>query len=144
MNRRPGIIFLAAISICFHFVSCLNSSDRCAKLKEGTFYYYSPDHENDGLIIRKDSLQSEINRKTGDTSYWRIKWITDCQFSSHYLSGIKFASRGDEYFYKTSTVTFTIGAITKDYFLYDALFENEYARKKYSDTCWLHERKINN
>ncbi len=95
------------------------------------------------VIIRKDSLQSEINMRTGDTSYWRINWITDCQFSSHYLSGIKFASKGDEYFYKTSTlVTITIGTITKDYFLYDALFENEYSRKKYSDTCWLHERKI--
>ena len=141
MNKKPVIIFLAAILICFYFVACSNSSNRCAKVKEGIFYYYSPDHENDMLIIRKDSLQSEINRKTGDTSYWRIKWITDCQFSSHYLSGKKFTSKADEYFYKTSTVTFTIGIITKDYFLYDGLFENPFARKKYSDTCWLHERK---
>ncbi len=144
MNRRLGIIFLVAILICFYFISCLNSSERCSKLKEGTFYYYSPGHENDMVIIRKDSLQSEINIRTGDTSNWRIKWITDCQFSSHYLSGIKFATKSDEYFYRTSTITFTIGTITKDYFLYDALFENEYSRKKYSDTCWLHERKINN
>ncbi len=115
--------------MCIYFISCTSHENPCLKVKEGRFYYYSPGHEAHMIIVRGDSVQFEINMKTGDTSYWKIKWTADCQFSTHYLSGLKFTSKEEEYFYTTSTVTFTIGTITKDYFIYDGLFENSFMHK---------------
>src|ERR1700761_9740552 len=53
----------------------------CAKVRTGIFYFYpAMDPSQSYIIDRNDTVQEEIDVKTGDTSYYRVQWKNDCEF----------------------------------------------------------------
>ena len=86
-------------------------------------------------------MQTEINTSTGDTSYWRVAWASDCEFSVAYISGTKVVSQQELDFYKQSTLKFKVTNTNKDYYSYDALFTYSNESKIFSDTMWIYEKK---
>ena len=85
-------------------------------------------------------MQTEIDLKSGDTSYWKIGWISDCEFNCDYISATITKSKKDESFYKNSTIKFSIIKTSKEYYVFEALFSSALLTKKYIDTVWLHEK----
>lgn len=130
------IIFL----FCLGLLSFKFMDFNCSSVKNGTFHFYQNKGQYHSLILRKDSLQTEINTNTGDTSYWRVAWTSDCTFTIAYMSGSKPKSQQELDFYKQSTLKFDVTNVTKDYYTYNALFSYNNSSKQFSDTMWLHEK----
>src|SRR5690242_6995751 len=57
----------------------------CKKVKYGTFYFYPPKTNDEIVAIRDKDLQTEIDKKTKDTSFWQVKWKNDCEFSLSFI-----------------------------------------------------------
>jgi hypothetical protein len=125
--------------LIFAFVPLTYPSE-CDLIRNGTFHSY----QNKGLyhskIIRKDSSQIEINVTTGDSTFWRIAWISDCAFTCTFISGANIKSTEEVAFYKSSNLKFYITHVSRDYYTYEALLTNRNYSKTLSDTIWLHQK----
>jgi hypothetical protein len=108
----------------------------CSSIHTGHFFQYKNGSQLYSTVIRTDSIQKEINTKTGDTSNWRILWTDDCTFTCQYLSGIKFKSEQESDFYKQSMLVFKIKSIEPDFYTYDAEMKYKSLSRTFSDTLW--------
>ena len=45
----------------------------CTSIRTGIFFQYKNGNQLYSTVIRQDTLQTEINTQTGDTSYWKIR-----------------------------------------------------------------------
>jgi len=70
--------------ICILF-STVSFSQECEKLRNGTFLLIDERVNYEGKITREDSLQTEINQKTGHFTKGSIEWIDDCTYVMTYL-----------------------------------------------------------
>lgn len=128
-------ILLALLFIVF--TDCQPRKQDCNSVKNGTFYFY-PDRSNDRFtIIRQDNLQKEINLNTGDTSFWRIDWTTDCSFTAKYLYGGSLKSDKDKQFLNDHTTLVNILATTKEYFITKMSLDSISSPFTSTDTTWL-------
>jgi hypothetical protein len=109
----------------------------CKSVKNGVFHFYQNDGQYHGVVIRKDSLQIEVNQNTLDTTFWRILWLSDCQFTCSFISGTKMKWKEELTFYKMSKLTFSIQKVTKQYYTFDASFTSSNNSRTFSDTMWL-------
>ncbi len=138
MYEKLAITVIGAFSILP--LSFLLSNTPCVLFKKGRFHFYPKDSKIHYVVIREDSLQSEINLKTGDTSFWKIKWLSDCEFNCSYISGIKSSSKAEQDFFNKSILRISIVDGSKDYYVYDALFQSGSFTKQFNDTMWLREK----
>jgi hypothetical protein len=109
----------------------------CGSVKNGRFHFYQNNGQYHSIVIRKDSLQTEVNLNTGDSTFWRIAWVSDCQFTCSYISGSKIKSKEELDFYKKSTLIINILKTSKEYYTYNAFFTSENNSRSLSDTMWL-------
>ena len=127
-------------TLCVLLLSFAIPNTQCDLFKNGRFHYYSKDSKAHYVVIRKDSLQSEIDTKTGDTSFWKIKWLSNCEFHCSYISGTKNRSKEDQDFYEKSTLQFSILQTSTRYYVYDALFKSGLFTRQFNDTMWVSEK----
>ena len=73
-NNMKTLILIAILILTF---SCADEK-KCLDFKTGEFVYV--DKSMPERIIRNDSMQIEINPKTGVEIYTSIKWISDCEY----------------------------------------------------------------
>lgn len=112
----------------------------CKSLHKGRFYLYDKANAIKYIILRSDTLQKEINIKTGDTSIWKINWTDDCTFTCRYLSGIKHNSTQEMEYFKNSLLIFKINKIERNYYTYDAEIKYNSTSNTFSDTLWLKKK----
>lgn len=112
----------------------------CKAVKNGTFHFYKDNGRYHSIVIRKDSLQTEVNLNTGDSTFWRIRWISDCQFACTYLSGSAIKSPEEIDFYKRSILKFNINKTSDLYYTFDAMLTFDNNTKSFSDTMWLNKK----
>jgi len=138
MYKKPSINSLSLLSLLL--ISCLLPSTQCDLFKNGRFYFYPKDSKSHYTILRRDSLQCEINSQTADTSFWKIKWVSNCEFVCTYISGTEKQSKEKQEFYEKGIVQVSIVNTSKEYYVYEALFKSGSFTKKFNDTMWLKER----
>ena len=136
-NRNKHLMPVFGLIISLVFLSFTDIAPECGLVKNGRFHFYQNNRQYHSIVIRKDSLQTEVNLSTGDSTFWRIAWVSDCQFTCNYISGSKIKSQEELDFYKKSTLTFNILKTTKKYYTYDALFTSNNNSQSFSDTMWL-------
>ncbi len=134
--RVFAILSILGIYICVTTSFAKNESP-CSKVKNGIFHYYQNNGKFHSLIVRKDSLQTEINLNTNDTSYWRIQWISECAFTCKFISSTKQMPKPEYEFYKSSSLKFNIMGTSKEYYLYNAVFTANNYSKVLNDTIWF-------
>lgn len=139
-TSRKIVVFLSFCICCMCFSSFINSASECQEVKNGTFHFYPNSGQKHSIIVRKDTLQTEINVTTGDTTRWRVNWITNCEFTTTLMSSSKQKSKEEVDFYNSSTLKFKISSVSKDYYTYEALFTYNNNSRRFSDTMWLHEK----
>ncbi len=108
----------------------------CSKIRTGTFFQYKNGNQLYSTVIRQDTLQTEINSQTGDTSYWKIHWTDNCTFSCNYISGFKSKSKEELDFYNQSTLVFKVKTMNDEYYNYDAELKFKSQSMSFSDTLW--------
>ena len=137
INRTKHFIPILFLVVSLVFLSFKITAPPCSSVKNGKFHFYQDNGKYHAIVTRKDSLQTEVNQSTGDSSFWRIVWISDCQFTCNYISGSKIKSQEELDFYKKSTLTVSILKTTRNYYTFDALFTSDNISRSFSDTMWL-------
>ena len=127
------LLFLILLTVS----SSLSSPDLdCTSIRTGIFFQHKNGNQLYSTIIRQDTLQTEINTQTGDTSYWKIRWTDNCTFSCNYLSGLKSKSKEELDFYNQSTLVFKVKTLNNEYYNYDAELKFKTQSTFFSDTLW--------
>ncbi|MBO9155314.1 hypothetical protein ACFOTA_24095 [Chitinophaga sp. GCM10012297] len=77
----------AIISICL-IAACNNAPQQvdCQRFRNGEFSYKATDSERRWTMIRKDSIQKEIDHSTGKIGTFAVRWITPCEYELKYIS----------------------------------------------------------
>jgi hypothetical protein len=74
---------------------------------------------------------------TGDTSYWKLKWLDDCTFSATYLSGgVKRSDEEKEFLTQHQTVV-QILKITPNYYVVEGSLDSVNSEMSIVDTIWI-------
>jgi hypothetical protein len=122
----------------FILTACHSTKLNCKSVKNGTFHVYTSDGQH-FLIIRKDTTDAEVNLATGDTSFWKVKWISDCDFISQYISGGRMESKEQEEFFKKTVAQFSIQKVTPLYYIFTGTVKTPKGDRTYTDTTWRKE-----
>lgn len=119
-----------------------SSSPDCSKIKHGQFFFYPEGGKFQFKLIRKDSLQLEIDLKTMDTSVWRVFWVDDCTLTNQFISSTKPIDAGFLDFVSNHKAYQQIEEIRNDYYLIkmslDSINSSDYMR----DTVWFKPKAI--
>jgi hypothetical protein len=140
--RHKSVIFsyVVLIFLCLFFWACRNKNENFRIAKTGTFYYY-PRHSNQAFqIIRTDSLQAEINRTTGDTSFWRIKWKNECAFDMSFVRSTRKMVDEEREFYRSHILNCKILTVAPNYYIFRADTDPNIGFQPIEDTMWLKKR----
>jgi hypothetical protein len=110
----------------------------CSKYKKGVFHLYA--QTGNYTLIRNDSLQIEVDKDAGDSSFWKIHWSSDCKYSLIFISGQRKVSGLQADMLQKTLVKISIVKATPDYYIYNA--EAIYRGNTFpsSDTIWVRER----
>ena len=119
--------------------SCQLKKLTCESVRNGVFHLY-PASGQHFLVIRKDTIQSEVNLATGDTSFWKVKWITNCDFTAQYVSGGRMESKEQEEFFKKTVAQFNVQKVTAQYYVFTGTVKTPKGDRTYTDTTWIKEK----
>jgi hypothetical protein len=141
MNRYNRHITTA---LCIYLVyglvfscSSLPGSSNCPGYKTGSFSYHFPLRNTTYFFIlqRNDSLQTEINEKTGDTATYMIRWPEPCTYELQFLYGTELLPDSLLQLKKNTTLSSTITGGTKDYYLFSST--TNLTSAVLQDTIWI-------
>ncbi|MCU7550898.1 hypothetical protein OCK74_17390 [Chitinophagaceae bacterium LB-8] len=119
------------------FIQCQSNSISCKDIKNGKFQFYSKRSGERYLVIRQDTLQKELNINTGDTSYWKVKWLSDCTFSATYLSGGPEKTEEEKDFLTRHQTVVQILKITPTYYIVEGSLDSINSDMSIVDTIWI-------
>ena len=126
--------------ICCAFMQTRLKKYDCQDVKNGQFYYYSKTSGINYVIIRKDTLQREINTSSGDTSYWRIKWLSNCIYSAKYISGGGINSQSYLEFLSKHKTIVEIQTVSENYYTVLLRLDSITYKPAMNDTIWLKKK----
>ena len=124
------------------WASAQNDLPNCQNVKEGTFYSYPSNVNDNWKSIRTGDVQQEINLTTGDTIVFQVAWPEKCQYTLKYKSGGKKLNREVLRMFKQYLYVSVVTQATPDYYVTTSYLESA---KNYSiavDTMWFAERKV--
>jgi hypothetical protein len=139
MDKKKANFFIALVCPLFACGQPARVND-CNKVKYGTFYFYPPKTNDEIVIIRDKDLQTEIDKKTKDTSFWQVKWKNDCEFSSRFIRKSRLVSDDERAFYNAHVVVAQIAKVSKQYYIYNAGLDSIDSGNPLSDTIWFKPR----
>ena len=135
--KKKSLIFFIACLFSTLILLALRTNYDCAKIKIGHFYFYPNKGQYEFAIIREDSIQREINLKTGDTSFWKINWQDACSFNLKFIRKSTPISDDEKYFYNSHITVFRILKVKKDYYLFMAGLDSVNNKNAFKDTMWF-------
>lgn len=123
----------------FKVSSQLQKNLDCSSVQRGCFYLYPKGKENEFLIFRNDSIQTEIESKTRDTSFWRIKWLNSCSYCLDFITQSSPLSKEDIIFLKSQAIRIEILEVRRKFYIFEGYLSNNNS-KPTRDTVW--RRKV--
>jgi hypothetical protein len=136
MGKKNANFFIALVCPLFVCGQPAKVKD-CNKVKYGTFYFYPPKTNDEIVIIRDKDLQTEIDKKTKDTTFWQIKWKNDCELSLKFIRKSGPISDDEKAFYNAHVVVAQITKVTKQYYIYNGGLDSIERGNTLSDTIWF-------
>ena len=130
---------LSLICPLFLLLACSldKHTDTCNQFKNGYFLYrYKSKDAAELLIIRKDSIQFEINEQTNDTTELSIVWTGNCMYDLRYKSStVKGFSDSIQDLRKKTVIHNEIISHTDSYYIFKSLRVN--SDYLLMDTLWV-------
>lgn len=74
---------------------------------------------------------------TGDTSYWKIKWLSDCTFSAKYLAGGPEKTDEEKDFLARHQTVVQILKISPTYYIVEGSLDSVDSDMSIVDTIWI-------
>lgn len=117
-RKKISVLLLGTLLVC----SCnLTQEKECGDFKTGEFFIHSELNGNNYLISRKDTLQIETEKETGNITEWKITWLNDCEYNLLMLR--------DNYGYMkslpvTPSLNFAIVKSGLNYYIFKTKFDN--------------------
>lgn len=139
MNKNLISILVASISPLLMFSQSIKTNN-CSKVKQGTFYFYPVKGQSVFTIIRENGIQKEINIKTGDTTFWKIRWRSACEFNLKFIRKSRFVSNEEKLFYNSHLSVVRILNVSKDYYIFNAGLDSLNVKNVLTDTLWFKAR----
>jgi hypothetical protein len=133
------LIYLAA----FLFPVVLSAQQKtldCSKIQKGSFYYYPSNTNKKFLITRSGSMQKEVDLESGDSSFYNIRWRSDCLFDAKFISRSKPISNEDLTFRKSHMIVSEVTAVTENYYVFRAGLDSISIGDPLIDTVWFKPR----
>jgi hypothetical protein len=136
IKRPRTIISLAILLLSFGlFIQWNPLKVSCKDFQNGQFHFYGKGSHF--LIIRKDSMQKEINLATQDTSFWKISWSDDCIYRAKYLYGGGNYSEEKKNLLRNHTTIIEIQKTTPEYYIFKASLDTLNSKYSLVDTVWV-------
>ena len=75
-------LYGATVTLVVVLSCCCSSPSKCEDFRTGQFIYL--DHHRTTRVFRNDSIQVEVDLKSGVQIYNRVEWVSDCSFELTY------------------------------------------------------------
>ena len=126
---------LAFLTTGLLFQAC--SGNDCSRFKSGNFVYHIKGQGDDFsfFINRNDSIQTEVNSKTGDISKVKVTWIDDCNYELRFLESTAIYVEPILSLRKNSVLKNEIVSSTNDYYIFKTTQDN--SEIIFTDTLWI-------
>jgi hypothetical protein len=138
---KSWVIYIILFSLPIMLLGQPRVSD-CAKIKTGTFYFYPHKSDKGYVIIRDNMLQEEVNMKSSDTSFWKIRWLSGCEFDLEFLRRTQPMLDSEKRFYNQHITVVKIVNIADSYYTFkaglDSITNNN--NNNLVDTIWFKAR----
>jgi hypothetical protein len=130
MKRPSTTLFIIST---FLLTSCATRSQKsCDDFKNGKFILKSRFDDSYSIINRNDSIQTEINSKTGDIVTAKIRWTSACAYELQYQTQTKNSSDTIVQYLQARPLKTTITKTTKNYCVFESHVDS--VDLKYVDT----------
>lgn len=97
---------------------------------------YSEAAHKDYVVIRKGSMQLEIDLQKNDTSHWRVIWQKDCSYLLKYDSGGKTLAPEYKELLKNHNLKVQVLSLTPNYYVYELGVDGPGQFPTQVDTLW--------
>jgi hypothetical protein len=133
------ITLLSAILTIVYSCQSVNHVADCQRFQRGKFILYSEFGGGQSIIQRADSLQIELDNRSGNVIRLRIKWLSDCEYQTTFINQTVDSTSQNwiPTYLQTHTLTTKILSTTKDYCLFESSMDG--VSKKLVDTLFLYE-----
>lgn len=74
---------------------------------------------------------------TGDTLYWKVKWLSDCTFAARFISGGTQQSEEEKEFLSQHQTVVQILKITPEYYIVEGSLDSVNSEMSIRDTIWI-------
>jgi hypothetical protein len=118
------LIILFSIIFCISNIS-FRAFQNCDSVKKGNFTYYAYNIEEQCIIERNDSIQSETIISNGKTVQTKVKWLNECEYTLTFLNANFYIPDSIINILKVSPVYTSIIKIEKDYYISSSKIPNE-------------------
>lgn len=136
---RFTIFCLSLLS--FQNVNAQTGQPSCQNLKEGTFYSYPINSNDNWKSVRNGAIQEEINLTTGDTIQFKVTWSGDCTYSLKYASGGKKLDKQALAVFKQYAIVSVVNQTAPGYYVTTSYLDATSNYPISVDTLWHAEQK---
>lgn len=125
--------------ITFFLIACgfSEKGSSCDRFKQGNFRYRfrGQNYQTDFLIHRNDSVQTEVDSKSGKASKLSIKWTGECKYELRLLETTFDFPDSVQRIRKMLPTQTEILSSTKDYYIFQTTRDN--SDFVLTDTLWI-------
>ncbi len=123
---------------CILLLSCNTHPKKldCTKFKTGRFVLRLKSNNKifAFTLLRHNSVQTEINELTGDTTKYKIIWIDDCNYELKFLKTTENLPDSSLRLKKSMTITTSILETKDNYYLFQS--KSDKSNYTFEDTIW--------
>ncbi len=133
--RKTYFLLIIILSQIF---SCTTKTEKisCSKYRTGEFKYkMGTNRQSLVYVTRTDFIQTELEKNSGMTGIYRIKWIDSCAYELKYIDGKSNEPEELINLKKRITIKSIIIEGTNNYYIIEA--SNDMNNMKYRDTIWI-------
>lgn len=142
MKKYFFIAIILTLSSPYLFGQALKND--CNAIKAGDFYFNPAHSDKKFIIIRKDSVQEEIDINNRDTTFWAINWVNSCKFTLKFIGKTSPTTKDELNFYASHRIAYQIQEVKDKYYTFKAGLDSINAKNSVSDTVWRWSKKIEN
>ncbi|MEP6512308.1 MAG: hypothetical protein ABJA79_00470, partial [Parafilimonas sp.] len=119
---------------------CQKETANCETLKNGIFYSYPKNSSERYVSKRSGEYQYETNVGNGDTSVYKVDWLSNCRYTLKLISSSVKMTAEEKSFYDKHKLAYKIVGVTGDYYIFKGYIDKTSHASIQSDTMWLKEK----